>query len=68
MGNGATLLEKSRKETVVVEMLLSYGVSKSHAILVVSEMWNEHDLDEIISMAPEKVQELAEDITDIMGS
>ncbi|OPX89908.1 MAG: hypothetical protein A4E53_01342 [Pelotomaculum sp. PtaB.Bin104] len=58
-------MDRSEKELKVMLMLLEHGVSRDDAIVAVNEIWSEQDLDEIISLPPEKVAEIAQDIKDL---
>jgi len=58
-------LTKAEKELKVMTMLTEHGVSKIDIELVISEIWNEQDLDEILSLPPEKVAEIAQDIKEL---
>jgi len=58
-------LTKAEKELKVMAMLIEHGVSKNVVELVISEIWNEQDLDEIISFPPEKVAEIAQEMKEL---
>ena len=62
-----TTTDKEEKEFTVLNLLQEHGVSRVNAIIAISEMWNEQDLDELIAMPLEKLAEIAKDITDIMS-
>lgn len=59
-------MDKSEKELKVMSLLLEHGVDRINAIIVISEIWSEQDLDEIISLPPEKQAEIAQDMKELL--
>lgn len=59
-------MDKSEKELKVMSLLLEHGVDRTNAIIVISELWSEQDLDEIISLPPEKQAEIAQDMKELL--
>ena len=60
-------MNKDEKELAVFTMLREHGVSSGTAIIAISEMWSEQDLDEMLALPQEKMAEIARDIVEMMG-
>jgi len=58
-------MTRFEKELKVMEILIEHGVNRNDVELVISEIWSEQDLDEIISFPPEKVVEIAQEMKEL---
>lgn len=59
-------MDKSEKQLQVLTILIDLGVSRENAIMAISEIWSEQDLDEILSYPPKKLLEIAQDMQDLL--